>query len=257
MFGFLTDLTRSLTASLIHIDNLLLRVEPNNESYGEVWLANEQIGQALKSLIKLRELSLYQDDVREKRVKPSTIELSHDLNECLTVIQLFNDYIHNYNYDKQLYEIINLTYNSIQKLIGNYTNNYNSKNHTPYKASYSEPIECIINNNGISTKTEIISKILIIEDNNDIKKIISIALTNKGYLVIDCGNAETALELFSKEYKYVKLGIIDIKLPDMDGSELANKLLSTNPDLNIIYITGCDEGYLRKSFIFIKAIYSS
>lgn len=252
MFGFLTDLTISLTASLIHIDNLLLTVEPNNESYGEIWLANEQIGRALNSLIKLRELSLYPDNITKKRVKPFTIELSHDLNECLTVIQLFNDYIHNYNYDKQLYEIIDLTYNSIQKLIDNYTNKNNYKNHTPCKASYSEPIEYIINNNEINTKIEKTSKILFIEDNNDIRKIVSIALTNKGYLVLNCENAENALKLFSTEYNYIKLSIIDIKLPDMDGTELANNLVGVNPDLNIIFITGCDEGYLRKSFIFNK-----
>jgi CheY-like chemotaxis protein len=250
MLGFLSDLTRSLTALLIHIDNLLSTVEPNNKLYGEIWLANEQIGQALKSLINLRELSLYQDDVREKTDRPSTIELSHDLNECLTVIQLFNDCINNYNYDKQLYEIIKLTYNSIQNLIRNYTNTYNSKNHTPYKESFGEPIECIINNNEISTKIENIYKILIIEDNNDIRNIVSIALANKGYLLIECDNAKTALGIFTKEYNCIKLAIIDIKLPDMNGTELANKLLSVKSDLNIIYITGCDEEYLRKSFKF-------
>ena len=250
MFGLLTDLTRSLTALLIHIDNLLSTVEPNNESYGEIWLSNEQIGQALKCLINLRELVLYQDNVREKGDRPSTVELFHELNELLTVIQLFNDCINNYNYDKQLYAIITLTYNSIQKIIRNYTNTYNSKNHTSYKESYVEPIEPIINNNEISTKIENIFKILFIEDNNDIRKIVSTALTNKGFLVLECGNAEIALEIFNKEYKCIKPVIMDIKLPDMNGTELAKKLLSANPDLNIIYISGCDEEYLRKSFKF-------
>ena len=41
MFGS-ADLTISLTASLIHIDNLLLTVDPVNESYEEIWLVNEQ-----------------------------------------------------------------------------------------------------------------------------------------------------------------------------------------------------------------------
>lgn len=91
-----------------------------------------------------------------------------------------------------------------------------------------------------------------IEDNNDIRKIVSIDLTNKGYIVIDCGDAESALDLFSKEYNYIKLSIIDIKLPNMDWTELANNLLNVNPDLNIIFLTGCDENYLRESFIFNK-----
>lgn len=141
MFGTLADLTISLTASLIHIDNLILTVDPVNESYEEIWLANEQIGQALKSLIKLRELSIYEYDVRNKRVKPSAAELSHDLNECLTILQIFNDFMQHYNGDKQLYEIVNLTYNSVKKLIANYSNNKISKKPQPGKAKYLESIK--------------------------------------------------------------------------------------------------------------------
>jgi hypothetical protein len=129
MFGFITDLTRSLTASLIHIDNLLLKVKPNNNLYDEVRLANDQITQALMHLLKLREITLIQDDLRENGKNTYICNFKDELIELITVIKCLNDLNYNCMDDKQLVDKITLVNNSMQKLLRFIKNSRNRLRH--------------------------------------------------------------------------------------------------------------------------------
>lgn len=72
--GLINDLTRTLTASLVHLDDLLLRLDKNNEEFSEAWLANHQLERALEFFILLRSEFMIQENEQyyrrsQKRIK--------------------------------------------------------------------------------------------------------------------------------------------------------------------------------------------
>ncbi|MDY7038007.1 MAG: response regulator [Thermodesulfobacteriota bacterium] len=79
-------------------------------------------------------------------------------------------------------------------------------------------------------------KILLVDDEEGIRKVLGISLEDRGYEVITAQNAEEALPLFRKTDPQIVL--TDIKMPGMDGIELLRRIKRESPDTEIIMITG-------------------
>jgi DNA-binding NtrC family response regulator len=78
--------------------------------------------------------------------------------------------------------------------------------------------------------------ILVIDDDEDIRKVLTEILKDKGY---NADSAETGGEAIRKtEKKFYNLALIDIRLPDMNGVELLTKIKETKPKMRKIIITG-------------------
>jgi signal transduction histidine kinase len=78
--------------------------------------------------------------------------------------------------------------------------------------------------------------ILIVDDEEGIRKVLGISLSDMGYKVISAENGETALNLFRNIKPQIVL--TDIKMPNMDGLELLRCLKKEAPDTEVIMITG-------------------
>ena len=81
--------------------------------------------------------------------------------------------------------------------------------------------------------------ILLVDDEKDIREVLSISLADIGYEVYTAENGEKALRVFQKFKPAVVL--VDIKIPGMDGIELLRKIKHINPDTEVIMITGHGE----------------
>ena len=79
-------------------------------------------------------------------------------------------------------------------------------------------------------------KLLLVDDEEGIRKVLGIALSDAGYQVFSAKNGEEALDIFRKETPPIVL--TDIKMPGMDGIELLQKIKHENPDTEVIMITG-------------------
>ena len=79
-------------------------------------------------------------------------------------------------------------------------------------------------------------KILLVDDEEGIRKVLSIFLADMGYRVFTAANGEEALQIFKTESPPIVL--TDIKMPGMDGIELLRKIKNLNPDVEVIMITG-------------------
>jgi len=80
------------------------------------------------------------------------------------------------------------------------------------------------------------SRILIIDDDESIRRTLSSILEEKGYVVDTARNAEEALK--KSEAVYYNLALIDIRLPDIEGTDLLSKLQKTSPEMIKIILTG-------------------
>jgi len=85
-------------------------------------------------------------------------------------------------------------------------------------------------------KTEPTPKILLAEDDNDMRRFLVRALSNAGYQVISFDNGRSAYERLREEP--FELLLTDIVMPEMDGIELARRATEIDPELKVMFITG-------------------
>jgi len=79
--------------------------------------------------------------------------------------------------------------------------------------------------------------VVLVEDEESVRKYIWHLLTSQGYFVTSFSNASDALKwVVSIECK-VPLMITDIRLPGMSGKELADEVCRLKPDTKILFIT--------------------
>jgi DNA-binding NtrC family response regulator len=96
------------------------------------------------------------------------------------------------------------------------------------------------------------SKLLLVDDEEGIRKVLGISLTDSGYTVFTAENGEEALKIFRKETPPIVL--TDIKMPGMDGIELLRKIKHENPDTEVIMITGHGDMDLAIKSLKFRAI---
>ena len=82
------------------------------------------------------------------------------------------------------------------------------------------------------------SKILIVDDDQSIRKALSLALKGK-YEAVTAQNGVEALEQFSSEAPDVVL--LDVGLPEMDGVEVLKRLIEWDPDATVIMVTAVED----------------
>ena len=80
------------------------------------------------------------------------------------------------------------------------------------------------------------TKILLAEDNDDMRQFLTRALKGAGYDVVSFDNGKSAYEKLREEP--FELLLSDIVMPEMDGIELARRASELDPDLKIMFITG-------------------
>ena len=78
--------------------------------------------------------------------------------------------------------------------------------------------------------------ILLVDDEQGIRKVLGIALADRGFRVHTAADAQEALSLFDRLAPSIVL--TDIKMPGMDGIDLLRELKRRNPETEVIMITG-------------------
>ncbi|MCG2779094.1 MAG: response regulator, partial [Desulfobacterales bacterium] len=79
-------------------------------------------------------------------------------------------------------------------------------------------------------------KILLVDDEEGIRKVLDISLSDSGFKVFTAETGKEALDIFRKMRPPIVL--TDIKMPGMDGIELLQKIKQESPDTEVIMITG-------------------
>ena len=99
-----------------------------------------------------------------------------------------------------------------------------------------------------STKT-----ILVVDDEDAIRRMISIVLRQGGYAVLEAADGETAEHTYRRHRGEIDLLLTDVCLPGPNGPELAASLREFEPDLHVLFMSGLPEAeahapFLRKPF---------
>ncbi len=80
--------------------------------------------------------------------------------------------------------------------------------------------------------------ILVVDDEEGVRKLVSAVLNNGGYTVMEAANGTAALSLYEKNSHKIDLVLTDVVMPQMNGFELGVQLAEKNPDLQFLYMSG-------------------
>ena len=79
-------------------------------------------------------------------------------------------------------------------------------------------------------------KVLILEDEVNIRSFVVINLRRAGYQVVEAGTGEEALEKL-RQNPDIGVAILDIMLPDIDGFEVCRRIRATSKQMGVIMLT--------------------
>jgi DNA-binding response OmpR family regulator len=80
--------------------------------------------------------------------------------------------------------------------------------------------------------------ILLVEDEESVRKFTAQALESQGYRVLAFARGREALRIFDDPDLEVHLAISDIVMPEMGGKELAERIRKLRPRIPILFISG-------------------
>lgn len=103
--------------------------------------------------------------------------------------------------------------------------------------------------------------ILVVDDTEEIRKMISLILLQHGYQVLEASNGLEALEITGSHQEPIHLVLTDVVMPRMDGTELAGRLRRLNPRQRLLFMSGyADDALVRrieKLAVFLPKPFSS
>ena len=85
------------------------------------------------------------------------------------------------------------------------------------------------------------TKVLLVEDEESIRKFVKINLEREGYIIFEAGSGEEGIEVARRERPDIV--VLDIMLPGIDGFEVCKTLRGEFPSLGIIMLTAKAEDY--------------
>jgi len=80
------------------------------------------------------------------------------------------------------------------------------------------------------------TRILVVDDDESVRKVLTTILEDKGYYVETAKNGKEAIK--KSDEKFFNLALIDIRLPDLEGTKLLTKIKDTTPRMIKIIVTG-------------------
>ncbi len=80
--------------------------------------------------------------------------------------------------------------------------------------------------------------ILVVDDNLDIRTFAERFLEKAGYAVVTAANGQEGFRRYNTHRSSVVLLLTDVKMPKMDGLELADRILQLDSRLPVLFMSG-------------------
>ncbi|HWC96228.1 MAG TPA: ATP-binding protein [Candidatus Sulfopaludibacter sp.] len=89
--------------------------------------------------------------------------------------------------------------------------------------------------------------ILLVEDEESVRRLLVHLLRKNGYQVLEAANAEEALKTFGERGGEIQLMLTDMVMPGISGRVLAEKILEQRPETRIIFMSGYTDDVLVRT----------
>ena len=83
-------------------------------------------------------------------------------------------------------------------------------------------------------------KVLIIEDEEDVREVLRLHLSEQNYQIIEAENGEEGIKLLKSDNNMINVGVIlcDIRMPKVNGIECIKYIRQQAPGIPIVVVTG-------------------
>ncbi|MGO9621568.1 MAG: response regulator [Desulfobaccales bacterium] len=255
--GLINDLTRTLTASIVHLDDLLLKLDNDSEEFCDAWQANGQLERALEFFFELRsDYLIWQDGafVNNNKIESykSSIKdkLLHTFNNLLAVVVGHCDLLQNDYADVgricQGTDYICKTIKNVQQFL-NETISLPERSTSIDKSDSSYGTVKTIKTE-LSMNAKHNKKIMLIEDDQGVSEVITTYLRKNKYSVVACSTGEKSLDILKRSKANFLIYVIDIGLPDIEGPDLIKEFLFQRETINVLFTSGYNEAKLKNHF---------
>lgn len=93
--------------------------------------------------------------------------------------------------------------------------------------------------------------ILVVDDEPEIRKLVSAMLTRSGYRVLSADTGENAIRLF-KTNPDTDLLLTDVVAPGMSGPMIADQIAALKPDIKVLFMSGYDSTQVVQRYVVGK-----
>jgi two-component system, cell cycle sensor histidine kinase and response regulator CckA len=83
--------------------------------------------------------------------------------------------------------------------------------------------------------------VLLVDDEALVRRTCHRMLTRMGYEVLDAPDGQAALNLYRQHWRSISVVLLDMVMPNMNGSTTFEKLRQVNPDARVILSSGYPE----------------
>ncbi len=97
--------------------------------------------------------------------------------------------------------------------------------------------------------------VLVVEDNDAVRKLTTAALRRFGYRVLDAPNGEEALDVARAFRGHIHLLLTDVIMPGMSGKALSARLGAWHPGLRTLYMSGYTENVIMRKGVVPRDIH--
>src|SRR5215475_3659717 len=91
------------------------------------------------------------------------------------------------------------------------------------------------------------STILLVEDYAPLRQTLTRLLTRRGFVVLAGSSGQEGLSLFHDNQSAIRLALIDMMMPGLNGLDLGAALARESPGLKVLYISGFGESVAAMS----------
>jgi CheY-like chemotaxis protein len=96
--------------------------------------------------------------------------------------------------------------------------------------------------------------ILLAEDENDVRVLITHVLRDAGYRVIEAATGEDAVKMFDGRADGIALFISDVIMPKMNGKDAYVQIKKTRPDIKVLFISGYTADIIKSKGILEEGL---
>jgi signal transduction histidine kinase len=110
------------------------------------------------------------------------------------------------------------------------------------------------------TATNATGTVLVVDDDDDVRDAVVLALESGGYTVLRAADGTEALDVIREHAELVELVITDLNMPVRGGEELIDDLAQTHPDLPIVVVSGyssSENANLPPEVVFVPKPFST
>jgi PAS domain S-box-containing protein len=95
--------------------------------------------------------------------------------------------------------------------------------------------------------------VLVAEDEEPVRRLMRTTLEGAGYTVLEAGDGAEALTLCDQNRGNVRLVVTDVVMPHLDGGALGEWILSVDPSVKVLFVSGYAENLLERKGIQLAA----